>query len=160
MEFVPPAAQVFAPRDRPPSGRLYFVTEGTCLYDLRAVGPGETFGELDVVMDQPHLGGGQRHCFAVSYLHVHSMSREDFQAMQWEFPRICQSIRLWILWKAVKYHLKEQVRREAKPKLMNRVPLARKGRKSVCRKNLCMGEAEQRCYVQQTPPKAGTFSHV
>lgn len=76
----------------------------------QVVGPKELFGERDVGMVQPRLGGGRTHAWVISYLHVRWLARADFERLRVQYPRIMTSIRLWILWRGVKHFLVQNYR--------------------------------------------------
>ena len=126
-----------APQDKPPLYRLYMITQGSvrqpaskwrtpscpCASDLsplqtwlqaiscgQVIGKGQTFGERDVAMCQPRLGGGLTYAWVVSYLHVRWISRDDFQALRAQFPREFASITVWIMWHAVRHWLIDNYR--------------------------------------------------
>ena len=46
---------VFVPKDRPPAGRLYLISSGTAVFRSRTLGPGESWGAEDVMLQASHL---------------------------------------------------------------------------------------------------------
>ena len=61
-------------------------------------------------MAEPRLGGGHTHSWVVSYLHVRWLSRADFTRLRKQYPRIMNSIRLWILWRGVRHFMVQNYR--------------------------------------------------
>jgi len=102
--------EVFAPQDRPPIHRLYYVSNGSAIYDGKVVAPGQLFGERDVAMQIPKLGGGEKHAWVISYLHVKWLARADFERLRTQYPKIMNSITRWVLWAAVKYIILQNYR--------------------------------------------------
>jgi hypothetical protein len=89
---------IYAPKDKPPKGKLYIITQGTALYKGVTLRPGGFWGELDVVMAKP-----KRVCAVAStHLHVQAITREDFQRLSDEYPRVYASVKRWVYWSSVK----------------------------------------------------------
>ena len=96
----------FISGDRPPAGALYLLMKGYAQYTdddghpngifSRALGPSDSWGAEDMVLSHPRILYRLR-VTALTYLHVQSLERSDFEGLQKHFPGECQAVRRRVL---------------------------------------------------------------
>lgn len=84
-------AQVFAPGENAPAGRLYIVHRGVALYGGKVYGSGRVWGE-DMILTSDHLQK-KYSARAMIFLSVFSLSREDLEEVAGHFPMELRRIR-------------------------------------------------------------------
>lgn len=86
------AAQVFAPSETVPLGKLYIVHRGIALYGGRVLTAGKVWGEDSVILrSAPLLSRYMAH--AMNYLECYSISAESFTRIAATFPKFAKVIR-------------------------------------------------------------------
>ena len=79
---------IYVPAERPPTCRLYVITNGRAKYGGNAIGPGESWGAQDVLLKgQPN--SMRLRATAVTYLHVLWVGPEVFDLLRAEYPAAC-----------------------------------------------------------------------
>ena len=86
---------VFVPHERPPSQRLYVITEGCALHRGRQIRKGDSWGADDVL-----IGGSlwRKHAYralATTYLHVVWIGAETFDRLRVEHRDAYMLVKLW-----------------------------------------------------------------
>lgn len=95
---------VYAPRERPPLGSLYCIFQGVARFNHRTLGPGDCFGERDVLLASSEMRTimRARHtAFSVTYLHCHYISKATLESMRDEFPRGVWTMRKYVIKQAI-----------------------------------------------------------
>lgn len=86
------SAQVFAPSETCPTGKLYIVHRGIALYGGRVLTAGRVWGE-DAVILQSDLLLSPYIARAMNYLEVYSVDAESFESITNLFPSFAKKIR-------------------------------------------------------------------
>ena len=96
---------IFVPQDRPPPPLLYLIQKGLAQHTegfteetmtTRVLGPTDSWGSEDIIL-QHHALLYRTRAVALSYLHVMSLSRRDFEGLTEKFPVECALVRRRIL---------------------------------------------------------------
>lgn len=95
---------VFSPGDRPPSKRLYIITNGVASYRNQMLGVGDSWGDTDVLLAIPPKPS--RETKAITYLRVIWIGRDDFRKLEDDFPAAFKALRAVAIFKRARTILK------------------------------------------------------
>eukprot|EP00965_Chrysotila_dentata_P107520 3552180-Pleurochrysis_carterae.AAC.1 len=101
---------VYAPKESPPTGRIYVIFRGVALYRNKVLLAGDHWGQEDIVLRSAKRLGA----VASSYLHVYYIDEERIQAIAKGFPSALFQIKKFTMFEALKRHLLEELRQHRK----------------------------------------------
>lgn len=98
---------VFAPMEKPPSGRLYVISKGSARYKGTVRSNGFSWGALDVMLPNAPL---VKQAIATTYLHVMWIDGEKLRDIAMAFPASRRSMRQWTLFNGLKEYMLDNLR--------------------------------------------------
>jgi len=85
-------AAVFAPHEQPPVGNLYIVHRGLAIYNGKVLSQGKVWGEDMIITNEKFRT--EATAWAITYLDVMTISRNDFMDLALTFPPSMKAIRI------------------------------------------------------------------
>lgn len=102
---------VFAPKEVPPSHRLYFLTQGSVVYArrglARTLGPGSHWGEYDVMLTSSEQKGKAT---TTTYAHVQYIARAAMLTLKERYPAPFRAVLAWVIYHAMCAQVVTQLR--------------------------------------------------
>jgi CRP-like cAMP-binding protein len=103
---------VYAPGDRPDASALYVVFKGSVKYNGKMLGPGDTFGEEDVLLHGEHHVRVQAMC--KTYVHANYIPQDDLYELASHYPEAMRSMKKYVMWVMFRKYMirlgREQIR--------------------------------------------------
>ena len=100
-------SEVFAPMEKPPTGRLYVISKGSARYKGTARSNGFSWGALDVMLPNAPLA---KQAIATTYLHVMWIDGEKLRSIARDFPASRRSMRQWTFFIGLKEYMLDNLR--------------------------------------------------